>query len=843
MEKIVHALFELSVPEGFDVRHQNKISYRAQNNTFPYENQPSFVRVSLGEIVDINQDEYQGATILEKFTDAYISSSFMAEKISTQEIDFKGYKTYCIHAKTDGVFQKKHYRIRMVYYLLMLDDIFYLELGAHHEMDDGTDLLPWVTNVFESLKVLGGKTQRQNAIVEFQTDLDAMLAQRVPPQEEATSYEVPSIPIDGGEFFKVGDLEFQDASKPHTFEIGTFSRDLTTHIVGSTDKLNAGFLSEYEEGTVTFRLNVRGIHNQGMPTGTFTFEAGKTGAPLHLHLYLDGIDSAWDFYGTVCFENTWVLVTGTLKHGWENKPPIPLNIAKRFDVDSLDWKSYRFSSMDETVGAKPEDVRFLTLTNPEFEELPEALFEFIHLEELFIAQKSNNWESEKMPLKHISERIGELKKLSSFHVNGARIKKLPNALGALKQLKGISVNNCELEAVPDVVLVLPRLEWLRLRENKISTLSATIDLPVLKTIGLKGNKFKTLPECLANQPALTSLEIEDNPLEFLPEAFNKIEKIRLSIADKKRLLDFEYKGADGTGTISWDDTVFRSQGDADLLPEINRVLTANNLENHSEALRSLVKKSIGFKESGEENYAQIGNHRFGGMPDLPEAIAYPRFGENWRDGKENYVYEFIGQINCGELANLQGYLPRTGMLFFFLETIHNVYGGNENPVKVIYCEDSSDLVSGTRFDFVVDDYFEMIDNGYAGYKVNAAKMNSAPSFYASYVNTHLFLGAAESLQDDDELLDDLYDRFEAPINEQNAFQYAVNAYAFSQHEHPELQASLANKGNPEDWMVLLTVTSTGDMQWGDAGDLFFVIHKSDLAKQDFSNVFVTMESS
>jgi len=33
------------------------------------------------------------------------------------------------------------------------------------------------------------------------------------------------------------------------------------------------------------------------------------------------------------------------------------------------------------------------------------------------------------------------------------------------------------------------------------------------------------------------------------------------------------------------------------------------------------------------------------------------------------------------------------------------------------------------------------------------------------------------------------------------------------------------------------------MQWGDAGDLFFVIHKSDLAKGDFSNVFITMESS
>lgn len=48
----------------------------------------------------------------------------------------------------------------------------------------------------------------------------------------------------------------------------------------------------------------------------------------------------------------------------------------------------------------------------------------------------------------------------------------------------------------------------------------------------------------------------------------------------------------------------------------------------------------------------------------------------------------------------------------------------------------------------------------------------------------------------------------------------MNNHGFTQHEAPELQASLALKGNPEDWVILLTVTSSGDMQWGDAGDIF-----------------------
>lgn len=73
----------------------------------------------------------------------------------------------------------------------------------------------------------------------------------------------------------------------------------------------------------------------------------------------------------------------------------------------------------------------------------------------------------------------------------------------------------------------------------------------------------------------------------------------------------------------------------------------------------------------------------------------------------------------------------------------------------------------------------------------------------------------------DELLEDLYGRFEGPLLERQPFDHAVNAHAFTQHESPELQAALALKGKPENWVILLTVKSAGDFQWGDAGDLFF----------------------
>lgn len=74
---------------------------------------------------------------------------------------------------------------------------------------------------------------------------------------------------------------------------------------------------------------------------------------------------------------------------------------------------------------------------------------------------------------------------------------------------------------------------------------------------------------------------------------------------------------------------------------------------------------------------------------------------------------------------------------------------------------------------------------------------------------------------------------------------SVNSYVFTQHESPQEQAASKLKGNPEDWIVLLKVASNnncGFCFW-DAGELVFLIHKSDLAKKDFSNIYASIESS
>lgn len=293
--------------------------------------------------------------------------------------------------------------------------------------------------------------------------------------------------------------------------------------------------------------------------------------------------------------------------------------------------------------------------------------------------------------------------------------------------------------------------------------------------------------------------------------------------------------------LTWNESDFLAEQDKDLNAPINKIIDKNNLTHERESILSLIKKSVGFTNTSKEDYGMIGNHRFGGYPDLPQSIPFPTFYD--KDEQKQYHYEFIAQINCERIAALQNYLPRTGILFFFFKSFQYFGYDNENLAKVLYIEDNKTLDSGGRFHFNEEDFFELMNGQYTAYKADAFVLNSAPSFYAYHQNNYLLEGRGKFLLQQEELLDELYDKLETPILNLKEFDYAMNCYAFTQHESPELQASLTWKGNPQDWVILLLVKSRGDFQWGDAGDLFFVIHKSDLIKRDFSKIFITMESS
>ncbi|MGL6013473.1 MAG: DUF1963 domain-containing protein, partial [Shewanella oncorhynchi] len=126
-------------------------------------------------------------------------------------------------------------------------------------------------------------------------------------------------------------------------------------------------------------------------------------------------------------------------------------------------------------------------------------------------------------------------------------------------------------------------------------------------------------------------------------------------------------------------------------------------------LSAFIRSSVDLYPCAIEDYAQLGNSRLGGLPDLPVGMDYPvtlvgreemldgyveSFGhtrefinEHWRqDWQEDWEtdeahlwdwdeaaqafrvpMQFIAQLNCSDLKAFQSYLPREGRLLFFLE--------------------------------------------------------------------------------------------------------------------------------------------------------------------------------
>lgn len=602
--------------------------------------------------------------------------------------------------------------------------------------------------------------------------------------------------------------------------------------------LKAGLLDDYEPvGDVEIRFTVLGVYRRDGLSGVFHFTEDRHQDP-YLSLYKKGFQYNLHYYGDIIFEEGTVLLQGYLKPSWADRPAFQVNIRMQTDTRQLDWKNYCFTTVEEALDAPVEDVRRMFLVNPEFTLLPKGFYRLTALRRLEIIAK---WPVEKIPLERVDDKLLDLSGLEHLVIVNSKLVRIPEYMNKLQHLRHCSLAGGELSRIPAHLMDMPALEYLNLNGNQLSEIPV-FDLPNLKYLHLANNQLKTLPENLPELPKLEELNVSNNPFSFLPHVYSDFKGLKLDMESRQSLLDNTYRNADGEAPTPWDDTIYFAQHDDALIRPVDAIIATKGLEDYQAPLRSLVKKAIGFKMTGEADYSAVGGHRFGGMPDLPPDIDYPAYYDDYT--KKHYKYEFIAQVNCETLAALQEYLPRTGTLFFFFETIHR-FGGRDHhsPCKVLYVADNATLQSGKRFSFNEEDFFELPGGQYAPYTASAVVKNAAPSFYAWRNNRHLFRGDAQALLKETALLETLYDVFEDPVNSLQPGDHEINAHGVTQHESPERQAALAQRGNPEDWIILLTVTSKGDFQWGDAGDLFFVIHKSDLARQDFRKVFVTMESS
>jgi len=752
------------------------------------------------------------------------------EVLSEQALEIDGHAALRIASQGNGY--------AYLFVMVQLDHALYLDIVGDCPAGTEAEHFPVLDAALRSLRVTGDPAA---ALVAHETWMQDMFGGDEDEEDTEDAHPAPAtapaepfrIPEDGVEVFQIDDLAF-DFPRETAASIGTASStggELSIDLQARARKADAAARPHVvDEAKVYFRFSVKGIHHAGIPTGRIRFEDDRE--PDHqAYLWSGGLRYDLKLWGELVLEQGWVGFSGYLQADGAGHR-YPVRIARKLATHALDWSHYRFTSMDELASASVDVPRHVHLSNLAGPMLPDALYAYPALRSLSLyyddeAVAANG-------VRELSDAVAGLSNLEDLTiVRASALEHLPAALGALRGLQHLHITGTGIRTLPPELLSLP-LVYCVLDNNALAQLPEVPFPATLKTLSLARNQLQTVPASVAALPALQRLDLTHNPLTALPAGLERIERLELELPKKHALLDYRYKGADGQGTIAFDDDAFFARNDATLAGQLEEALASDaQWTPYRSGMQALAWHAVALATDTPDDYRARGNIRFGGLPDLPPDMPYPHQAD--ADGNTRLML-FIAQLDCAQLAPLQTYLPRSGVLYFFISD-------QEDLAPRVFHYDGPHAALRSAADLVGDDLQFEDEDVSAPYRASAASWISVPHFYSDQA---YYQGAAEGLdglEDAYELVESLRDGL--AVRSAVKPVHGVNSHVFKQHDTPLSEAANRLRGRAEDFMVLLRVASDpqpGFCFW-DAGELYFVIHKSDLAKRDFSNVYCGLESS
>ena len=134
------------------------------------------------------------------------------------------------------------------------------------------------------------------------------------------------------------------------------------------------------------------------------------------------------------------------------------------------------------------------------------------------------------PITEVPASLMNLKQLENLKFEGAEFTDFPEQVFALPKLKSLIISQFDtknkIKVLPDNFDRLPLLEELSLRNAALSEVPASVGrLPKLENVYFNANNLTKLPQALAENPRLTYVNINDNPLDF-KQFIKSIEKIQ-----------------------------------------------------------------------------------------------------------------------------------------------------------------------------------------------------------------------------------------------------------------------------------------------------------------------------
>ncbi|GAA3783660.1 DUF1963 domain-containing protein [Flavobacterium ginsengiterrae] len=775
-------------------------------------------------------DQFTGENIVLRFWESC--------KPKNEEIELLEEKTvYLGNLAVPVQLMKSEEDIFYYYSIVQISDTFCYIFKGDCKIENRSFYEPLFDEIWQSLEYFGNPQEAIDKLPKFLLDFyyhkesENNLSNEEEQSEEndiLPAIEEFSIPEDGKEYWIIDDIELQFL--PECSE--SVDRTLYVNLEGiipEFDEKKHGYIIDSYNGAVALNFSLSQIYNQGIPTGIVPFEKGRDESYNH-YLWDRGFKYSLGFTGNVTLKEGWIGLNGYLEDKWEPKR-FKISLAKKIAIQDLEWEKYDFTLLKELEKTSPKIVRQLKLKDPDPTELREELHSLVNLESLTIQFSNNSKEAEAFT--EIPSSIKHFKNLKSLHFSGiSAVSKFPEWIGDLQELEFLLLAGSKAEGIhPYTIQYLSNLKYCYLENNNLE--SAPKSIPDnLEVLHLEGNQLTDIPNSYTQLTNLRKLHIRNNPFKSLPSGLENIPELDLELEKKMTFLDYTYKGADNSGVIPFNNELFYARNDAELNSDLEKAINETDFQKYEKGLSNIARHSVNFVTTIPDTYDELGNTRMGGLPDLPVNVDYPTLTID----EEKKGYQFIAQINCSFIAGLQDYLPRTGILYFFINDQEDF------SAKVIYYDGEIEKLKSAK-ELNIDEDFIYDEAGiFHPFKVDSAKCVSLPSFYNDeqyYEETAPELKELEELYDETEALQELLLPFDTKSS------HGINNYVFKQHDSPEIEAVNKLKGKPEEWMVLLRVSSDNNpgFSFWDAGEIYFVIHKSDLAKKDFSNVYCGLETS
>lgn len=263
------------------------------------------------------------------------------------------------------------------------------------------------------------------------------------------------------------------------------------------------------------------------------------------------------------------------------------------------------------------------------------------------------------------------------------------------------------------------------------------------------------------------------------------------------------------------------------------------LDAHRDAILAAARPAL-YLRLGEAGQGTPGESRIGGIPDLPDSMAWPA------DPLLGRLRSFLLQINLGDLpAFAENPFPRRGMLYLFADENEDdadqliLYTGDE-PVRAR--QPAADA------EFITDWYDGLIPHRLVVEPGADIPRWATDEFYA--------FAATVGMEDDEDGLSDLGSALSG-----GSVGKLLGHVSGIGHD-PRGDAYVVREVNPE-WRFAYdkrrTLDMTGAANWtnlleldsdnavnlliGDAGYMHVLAHAGDLRRGDFSRVWLNMESS